>query len=69
MPEKFLNRPQIGSGVEKMRGEAMPERMGRDFDPMVPAQLGQGFLNAPCPHTPAALANEQGTIPSQLVGA
>ncbi len=64
MPQKLLDRPQIGPGAEKMRGEAVPERMGRDFDPVVPAQLGQSFLNAPRPHAPAALANEQGTIPS-----
>ncbi len=28
------------------------------------AACGSGFLNAPRPHAPAALANEQGTIPS-----
>ncbi len=36
MSQKFLDRPQIGSGTEKMCGEAIPEGMGCDFDPVIP---------------------------------
>ena len=54
-----------------MRGEAMPEGVGGDLNPMFRAQIGQPLLDAPCPHAPAAItaiADEQGAVPSQLVG-
>ncbi len=54
-----------------MRGEAVPEGVGCDLNPMFRAQFGQRLLDAPCPHAPAviaAFADEQGAVPSQLVG-
>lgn len=46
MSQKLLDRTQIGAGAEKIRGEAVPGGVRHDLDPVVPAELGQGLLNA-----------------------
>ena len=39
MAQKFLNRPQIRSFVEQMRGEGVTERVRADFSPGQPARV------------------------------